>query len=177
MKYVVLLLLICTLSFSNAQQFDEAKISQHIKTLAADDMQGRGTGKEGERNAAKYIQSQFKKLKLSPRGDNKTYLQAFPFKGGAHGEGEAGTANNIVAFLDNQAPTTIIIGAHYDHLGMGDQGSSLDANPQAKIHNGADDNASGVAGVIELARFLSINKVKEKSNFLFICFSGEELGL
>jgi hypothetical protein len=127
--------------------------------------------------AAAYIQSQFKKLKLKPKGDNKTYLQSFTFKAGAHGEGEQGTANNIVAFLDNKAATTIIIGAHYDHLGLGDQGSSLDANPASKVHNGADDNASGVAGVIELARYLSTNKIKEKNNFLFLCFSGEELGL
>ncbi|HEU5292531.1 MAG TPA: M20/M25/M40 family metallo-hydrolase [Cyclobacteriaceae bacterium] len=177
MKYVVLLVLICSLSVSQAQQFDPIKISEHVKTLSSDAMKGRGTGKEGEKLAADYIQSQFKKLKLTPKGENKTYLQAFPFKGGAHGEGEAGIANNIVGFLDNKAATTIIIGAHYDHLGMGDQGSSLDANPQEKIHNGADDNASGVAGVIELARFLSTNKVKEKNNFLFLCFSGEELGL
>jgi hypothetical protein len=176
MKYVVLLLLVCSLSISHAQ-FDAAKIQEHIKILASDSMQGRGTGKEGEKMAAAYIQAQFKKLKLAHKKDNNSYLQSFPFKGGAHGEGEAGTANNIAGFLDNQASNTIIIGAHYDHLGLGDQGSSLDANPQEKIHNGADDNASGVAGVIELARFLSTNKVKEKSNFLFLCFSGEELGL
>lgn len=177
MRYIVILLLTCSLSVATAQQFDAAKIREHIKTLASDSMQGRGTGKEGERMAAAYIQAQFKKLKLQPMGDNKTYLQNFDFKGGAHGEGEAGKANNIVAFLDNKAATTIIIGAHYDHLGLGDQGSSLDANPQEKIHNGADDNASGVAGVIELARLFATNKTKEKNNFLFLCFSGEELGL
>lgn len=177
MKYVALLLFSCSLAVSNAQQFDAVKISEHVKTLSSDAMQGRGTGKDGEKMAADYIQKQFKKLKLKPLGENKTYLQAFPFKGGAHGEGEAGIANNIAGFLDNKAATTIIIGAHYDHLGMGDQGSSLDANPQEKIHNGADDNASGVAGVIELARFLSTNTITEKNNFLFLCFSGEELGL
>ncbi len=177
MKYVGLLLLICSLSSSKAQQFDVAKIQEHIKILASDSMQGRGTGKEGEKLAAAYIQTEFKKLKLQYKRDNNSYLQAFPFKGGAHGEGDGGTANNIAGFLDNKASTTVIIGAHYDHLGMGDQGSSLDANPQEKIHNGADDNASGVAGVIELARYFVTNKVKEKNNFLFLCFSGEELGL
>jgi hypothetical protein len=173
----ILLLLLLPLFTVRAQQFDAAKISEHIKTLSSDAMQGRGTGKEGEKMAAGYIQKQFKKLKLKTKGDNNTYLQSFTFKGGAHGEGESGTANNIAGYLDNNAATTIIIGAHYDHLGIGDQGSSLDANPQSKIHNGADDNASGVAGVIELARFLSSNKIKEKNNFLFLCFSGEELGL
>lgn len=53
----------------------------------------------------------------------------------------------------------------------------MDANPKGKIHNGADDNASGTAGVIELARYFSMNKEKEQYNFLFTCFSGEELGL
>jgi hypothetical protein len=178
MKFAFALILSLSIVItSQSQQFDPVKIRQHVKILAADSMQGRGSGKEGERMAAAYIQTQFKKLKLQPKGDNKSYLQAFTFKSGAHGEGEAGTANNIVAYLDNKAPTTIIIGAHYDHLGSGDQGSSLDANPGGKIHNGADDNASGVAGVIELARYLSTNNIKEKNNFLFLCFSGEELGL
>ncbi|MFZ2906165.1 MAG: M20/M25/M40 family metallo-hydrolase [Cyclobacteriaceae bacterium] len=177
MKRVALLFSLIISYSVSAQQFDVEKIQEHIKTLSSDAMQGRGTGKEGERMAADYIQKQFKKLKLKPKGDNNTYLQAFTFKSGAHGEGEGGVANNIVAYLDNGAATTIIIGAHYDHLGLGDQGSSLDANPQTKIHNGADDNASGVAGVLELARYFSTNKVKEKNNFLFLCFSGEELGL
>ncbi len=160
-----------------AQPFDEARIRKHINLLASDSLQGRGTGKEGERMAAAYLTGQFKQLKLKPLGKNGSFLQAFPFKGGAHGEGEAGTANNVIAYLDNKAATTIIIGAHYDHLGMGNQGSSLDANPQDKIHNGADDNASGSAGVLELARYFATNKKKEKNNFVFILFSGEELGL
>jgi len=160
-----------------AQQFDEARIKKHIKILASDSMQGRGTGTEGERMAAAYIQGEFKKLKLKPTGKSKSYLQAFEFKSGAHGEGTPGTAHNIVAYLDNKAAHTIIIGAHYDHLGTGEFGNSLDANAAGKIHNGADDNASGVAGVLELARYYSTNKVKEKNNFLFLCFSGEELGL
>lgn len=161
----------------HAQRFEEARLRKHIKILANDSMHGRGTGTEGEKMAAVYIQSEFKKIKLKPVGNTKNYQQPFTFKRGAHGEGEPGTANNIVGYLDNKAATTIIIGAHYDHLGTGDQGSSLDANPQGKIHNGADDNASGVAGVLELARYFSTNKTREKNNFLFMCFSGEELGL
>lgn len=164
-------------AFNCSAQIEEAKIRQHIKTLASDSLNGRGTGSEGERMAAAYIESQFKKLKLEPKGEGKNYKQPFPFKGGVHGTGTEGTANNLVAYLDNHAAQTIIIGAHYDHLGLGENGSSLDANPQGKIHNGADDNASGVAGLIELARHFAKNKTKEKYNFLFIAFSGEELGL
>jgi hypothetical protein len=175
--FLVVILGIFLSAVSYAQQFDPSKIRTHIKILAADSMLGRGTGKEGERMAAAYIQAQYKKLKLKPKGNNNSYLQSFTFKEGAHGEGESGIANNIVGFIDNKAATTVIIGAHYDHLGVGDQGSSLDANPIGKVHNGADDNASGVAGVLELARYFSMNKIKEKNNFLFLCFSGEELGL
>ena len=179
MRPIILnLLLLATVSYGcQAQEFDTKRIKEHIKTLADDSFQGRGTGTPGEKAASTYIESAFKKLKLQPEGDKQTYLQSFPFKRGTHGEGEAGTAFNVVAFLDNKAPATIIIGAHYDHLGMDGQGSSLDANPQDKIHNGADDNASGVAGVLELARYFSTNNKVEKNNFLFLCFSGEELGL
>jgi hypothetical protein len=166
----------CT-AFTACAQIEEGKIKQHIRTLSADSMQGRGTGSLGESMAASYIEKQFKKIKLEPHGDASTYLQSFPFKGGVHGTGTDGTANNIVGYLDNGAANTIIIGAHYDHLGLGENGSSLDANPQGKIHNGADDNASGVAGLIELAGYFQKNKRKEKFNFLFLAFSGEELGL
>ncbi|NJN42148.1 MAG: M20/M25/M40 family metallo-hydrolase [Flammeovirgaceae bacterium] len=178
MKYAILFIAFL-IGFANCtgQTLDETKIRKHIKILASDSLQGRNTGSEGEKMAASYIQSEFKKMKLVAKGDNKSYLQSFPFKSGMHGTGAEGTANNIIGFIDNKAANTIIIGAHYDHLGLGNDGSSLDANPQGKIHNGADDNASGTAGVIELARYFQNNKVKEKNNFLFICFSGEELGL
>ncbi|MGB3076172.1 MAG: M28 family peptidase [Chitinophagales bacterium] len=86
------------------------------------------------------------------------------------------TGHNVAAFIDNDAPQTVVIGAHFDHLGYGDYGNSLYRGEPA-IHNGADDNASGTAGVLELARYFQTNGVKEKSNYLFLNFSGEELGL
>ena len=177
MKLSSLLLAFLLLSVHLYSQPMPGKIRTHVSFLASDELQGRGTGTEGERLAANYLVSQFKKLKLKPYGDGKSYLQTFDFKGGMHGTGEPGKAANVIGFLDNGASTTVIIGAHYDHLGTGNQGSSLDPNPAGKIHNGADDNASGVAGLLELARYYKSNKVKEKNNFLFICFSGEELGL
>lgn len=158
------------------QKFDASKIKSHIKTLSSDSFEGRGTGSAGEKKANDYIESQFKKLKLLPKGENG-YDQSFPFKAGVHGTGTEGTATNIAGYIDNGAENTIIIGAHYDHLGLGNDGSSLDPNPQNKIHNGADDNASGTAGIIELARYFQENGKKEHYNFLFLCFSGEELGL
>lgn len=161
---------------ASGQQIEEKKVRAHIRYLASDKLEGRGTGTEGERKANAYIEKQYRALKLEPKG-TQGYDQPFAFKRGTHGTGEPGTAENIIGFLNNGAEHTIIIGAHYDHLGLGHDNNSLDANPKGKIHNGADDNASGVAGVLELARYFSSNNKKERYNFLFICFSGEELGL
>lgn len=86
------------------------------------------------------------------------------------------TGSNVIGYLDNGAPTTIIIGAHFDHLGLGEDGNSREVEQKNQIHNGADDNASGTAAVIELARLLKNSKLKN-NNYLFITFSGEELGL
>lgn len=85
------------------------------------------------------------------------------------------TGHNVIGYLDRGAVNTIVIGAHYDHLGHAEYGSSLHAGDPA-IHNGADDNASGTAALIELARYFSQSKAA-KFNFLFMAFSGEELGL
>jgi Zn-dependent M28 family amino/carboxypeptidase len=83
-------------------------------------------------------------------------------------------AVNIVGGIDNGAESTIVIGAHYDHLGMGDEGSLHKGEPA--VHNGADDNASGTAGVIELARWV-MSHPDRSHNYLFVCFSAEEMGL
>lgn len=83
---------------------------------------------------------------------------------------------NVIGFIDNKASSTIILGAHYDHLGYGEDGNSLQTGGEKSIHNGADDNASGTAALIELANQLKTLKVKT-NNYLLIAFSGEELGL
>ena len=83
--------------------------------------------------------------------------------------------HNVIGYIDNGAAHTIILGAHYDHLGKGEDPNSLWRGKPA-IHNGADDNASGIAAILELAKYLKGSKLKN-NNYLFICFSGEELGL
>jgi Zn-dependent M28 family amino/carboxypeptidase len=85
-------------------------------------------------------------------------------------------AHNIVGYIDNGAATTVVLGAHLDHLGYGEDGNSMVRTGEKLIHNGADDNASGTSALIELASILKKSKLKS-SNFLFIAFSGEELGL
>lgn len=84
--------------------------------------------------------------------------------------------HNVIGYIDNSAASTVIIGAHYDHLGYGEDHNSLYTGTMPQIHNGADDNASGTAAVIELSKQLKASKLKN-NNYLFICFSGEELGL
>lgn len=88
---------------------------------------------------------------------------------------ETGTARNVLARLPGRSPRTVCVGAHYDHLGRGGPGS-LDRSALGEIHNGADDNASGVAVVLELARLLAAGPPPE-GDVLFALWSGEELGL
>jgi len=83
-------------------------------------------------------------------------------------------ARNIIGYINNNAANTVILGAHYDHLGYGEDKNALDT--VHIVHNGADDNASGTAALIELTRKLTI-KSPSNNNYLIIHFSGEELGL
>jgi Zn-dependent M28 family amino/carboxypeptidase len=155
-------------------------IKPHISYLADDKLQGREPGTKGEKLAIKYISQQFKSYGLKQMG-SKGYAQPFTYKTkkSPHdtvATGEAKNGSNVIGFLDNGAAKTIVIGGHFDHLGFREHGSSLDKNKKL-IHNGADDNASGTAGVLALANYFANNGIKEKSNFLFMCYSAEEDGL
>ncbi len=159
---------------------DDTLLKKHISYLASDELKGRLTGSKGEEKAAEYLANQFKSLGLKPY-DGKSYLQKFDYKVKLNpNDSTTTTANNgrnVIAYLDNKASKTIVIGAHYDHLGLNEHNNSTKANSKGEIHNGADDNASGVSGVIELARMFSKNKTTEKANYIFALFSGEEDGL
>ena len=160
----------------------ENRIKEDVAFLASDALEGRQTGTEGEKKAAKYISERFAELNLLEKGTSK-YLQPFTFKPktnphdevkfDVNGDGTI-TGNNVIGFVDNKAENTIIIGAHYDHLGFGGEGSLYRDSIKA-IHNGADDNASGIAILLNLAA-----RLKDKNtnnNYLFMAFSGEEMGL
>ena len=84
--------------------------------------------------------------------------------------------HNVIGFLNNGAASTVVIGAHYDHLGYGEDNNSLYTGNEKAVHNGADDNASGTAALLELSKMLKASKLKN-NNYLLIAFSGEELGL
>ena len=85
--------------------------------------------------------------------------------------------HNVIGYINNDAPTTIVIGAHYDHLGYGEDHNSLFTGSIPQIHNGADDNASGTGALIELSKMLKAGIKFKNNNYLIIAFSGEELGL
>ena len=91
-----------------------------------------------------------------------------------------GKSANVVGVLPGNDPQLsseyVVIGAHYDHLGLGGP-ESLAANPEGQIHHGADDNASGTSGLLEIARVLAAERGKIKRSIIFVAFSGEELGL
>ncbi|WP_432710655.1 M20/M25/M40 family metallo-hydrolase [Pedobacter sp.] len=177
MKYIIALLFLVAGLNSYAQEIETENLKKHVYFLANDKMKGRGTGSKQNLKAAKYIERKFKSYKLKPLGE-KGYFQEFDAKvRKVKVQDSIRLARNVIGFLDNQASKTIIIGAHYDHIGEGKQGSSLADNSYGMIHNGADDNASGIAGLLELARVYSENKIKEPVNFLFIAFGAEELGL
>lgn len=183
-KYYAILAVAGGLSFScNTAPTDEA-LQADLKTdvtfLAADDLGGRAIGTDGEQKAAEYLAKEFEKAGLEPKG-TEGFFQPFtvskptnPHEEAVIGTDGAGvTGRNVVAFLDKKSEKTIVIGAHFDHLGMGGQGS-LHRGDSA-IHNGADDNASGTAALLALAKILKHEDLK--SNVLFIAFSGEENGL
>jgi hypothetical protein len=175
--FIFLVILVSNLS----SQINIDKIKKNISFLSSDSLKGRGTSSPEELIAAKFIAGQFRDLGL--KSLTPGYLKPFKYKKNTNPHDTSTAAiperssYNVVGFLDNKARNTIVIGAHYDHLGLGHDHNSLEANPDGKIHNGADDNASGTAGVLALAEYFSRNRSKEPFNFLFICFSGEELGL
>ena len=150
------------------------RLQRDIITLASDEMEGREPGTNGEIKARDYIISRMQELGLTPKGTDG-FIQAFSYFEKAEQNEGAEQAHNIIGFIDNDANNTVVITAHYDHLGYGVSGSKYKGPRQ--IHNGADDNASGTAALLELAHLIKNNKIKEHNNFLFIAFSAEEKGL
>ncbi|WP_298756445.1 M28 family peptidase [uncultured Psychroserpens sp.] len=158
-------------------------IEEDVVFLASDELEGRQTGTDGEKAAAEYIAKRFENLGLTAKGTNG-FFQTFSFKPQTDPHQEVNytvkdgdstiTGTNVIGFLDNKAENTIIIGAHYDHLGYGAEGSLYRGETQ-EIHNGADDNASGVAVMLNLAKKLASEN--KGNNYLFMAFSGEEMGL
>ncbi|MDT0556303.1 M20/M25/M40 family metallo-hydrolase [Patiriisocius hiemis] len=167
------------------EKIQSVTMQDDVSFLASDSLNGRQTGTEGELAAAAYIEKRLKAIGLQPKGVAASYTQTFSFKPSSNPHEQAEytnetlegmiTGTNVIGYLDNNAEHTVVIGAHYDHLGTGGEGSLYREEGDA-IHNGADDNASGVAIMLQLAERLR-QLPAPKNNYLFIAFSGEEMGL
>ncbi len=177
MKNVFLFLLLYSQCFF-VQSQSTPNFKQHIVFLASDSLHGRYVGSKDEEVAADYIIRQFQKNNITNVKGNlkaKNYLQAFAYHPTTDSIRFTWKGKNVVAYIDNHAAHTVVLGAHYDHLGMGDPHFSAYQGAPA-VHNGADDNASGVAMIIELAKNLKLSSLTN-NNYLLIAFSGEEEGL
>ncbi len=174
--FVIFLLIFQTVFSQNES------LKKDLEILSHDSLQGRLVGSDGEKIGAKYISDSYQAIGLKPLILSDFYQ---PFETNYQTNPHDSTLNrltsiksqNVIGFLDNGASKTFLIGAHYDHLGLNEYGQSSAPDEHNQIHNGADDNASGVAGVLELARRLTTNNQIENANFIFACFSGEEIGL
>lgn len=177
-RSVFLLALIPSAALAQAATIDQPRILDDIKFLADDRLEGRMTGTAEADTAAAYIEQRFKQVGLqAPAGG---WFQEFKVEGGAAQKVAAAgaTGRNVVGLLPGSDPVLreeiIVVGAHYDHLGGGSFGA-LDPDSTGKVHNGADDNASGVAAIINLAQRMAADPPAR--TIVFVAFSGEELGL
>lgn len=164
-----------TLAAQSAEQ-----VAADITYLASDDLEGRGVGTAGLAKAAEYLAERFAEIGLEPAGTNG-FFQDFTLNPSAPSLAHAGIGatdvRNIVGKLPGFGPLAgevVILGAHYDHLGYGNTGGSLDAD--SGVHNGADDNASGTAALMQAAEMLA-SRSGDRRTFYFVAFTAEELGL
>lgn len=156
---------------------DLPPVLQPVRYLADDALGGRLAGSPGERCAGDYIAGRFRALGLRPAGADGTYFQPLALASALNPHAPSGEGRNVAALLVGRDPTLrgeiVVIGAHYDHLGLGEFGSLAPGSNE--IHNGADDNASGVAAMLHAAEALAADPPAR--SVLFLAFTGEESGL
>ncbi len=156
--------------------FSADRMMETVNYLASKELEGRGPGTEGINKAAEYIVQQFKSAGLLPGSDEGTYFQSWEEVVDAKGTKTA--VKNIIGIIPGTNPDlkdeSVVICAHYDHLGFGWPG--VNKGNEGKVHPGADDNASGVAVMLELAELLG-KTLKPQRTVIFIAFTSEESGL
>ena len=191
-KYLILILLIPFLSsaqenLSYAKSINNKDLYKHIEVLSSDSLEGRETGKPGQKMAAEYIANQFKKIGIPPY-KRKTYYQKFKVKSERHickcddcdlaffkrifKSNQTIRGENVLGYIEGSdlKDELLIITAHYDHLGKHD----------SLIFNGADDDASGVSAALEIAEAFMLAKKAghgPRRSILIMPVSGEEKGL
>jgi hypothetical protein len=151
-----------------ADSITQSELKRHIDFLASDTLQGREAGMQGNYAAGAYIVDQLRKSNVPPVTNGEGYFHYFH-----------PNFRNILAVIPGSDPQLknefILVGGHYDHVGFGNRTNSR--GPFGVVHNGADDNASGTAGVLEVAKTLAALKTKPKRSILIAFWDGEEKGL
>lgn len=151
-----------TLSAWGQTPGQKQRLHDHLYYFASDEMRGRKAGSEDSRKAADYIRNQFEQMGLESYYEE--WYQDFYVEDTEY--------RNVVAFIEGSDPKLkneyVVIGAHFDHLGI---------NKKGEVYNGADDNASGSSALIEIARQLSSSRKDLKRSVIICGFDGEELGL
>ncbi|MEW6742009.1 MAG: M20/M25/M40 family metallo-hydrolase [Planctomycetota bacterium] len=156
--------------------FDVRPLMGTVNALASDELEGRGVGTAGLDQAGDFIAERFAEYGLEAGGDEGSYFHAWVEPEGPRGEPV--TLRNVIAVLRGARKEweqqSVVVGAHYDHLGRG--WPDVRSGMEGQVHNGADDNASGVAVLLEVARLLAAESHPERT-IVFVAFSGEEWGL
>lgn len=144
------------------------QLREYVEVLANDMFEGRESGSRGGIAAGNYLSQQFRRFELAGAGEHNGYFQAFN-----------GASRNILGQWPGSDPQlsaqVVLIGAHYDHVGYGSSQTSF--GPLGYIHNGADDNASGDAGLLEVAKAIVALEPRPKRTIVFALWDGEEHGL
>lgn len=146
----------------------QADLERHLNFLASDTLEGREAGSSGGRAASIYLVDEARRLGLEPAGDKDLYTQEF-----------AAAYRNVLACLPGTDADLrhefLLVGAHYDHVGYGRRGNTY--GPIGFIHNGADDNASGTAALLEIAELLAMQPERPRRTVLFAWWDAEEINL
>ncbi|MDO5979048.1 M28 family metallopeptidase [Flavivirga spongiicola] len=182
MKKKIFFLLLNVVCFSVFSQVEitENELKDHILFLTSEVNGGRYPGGKANKRVVKYIEGEFKKIGVIPI--KKKYKQ--PFKAALRVEKGIDKKPivktcNVIGFIEGSDPILkneyIVLGAHYDHLGLG--GPSSKSDKKNTIHYGADDNASGTAALLEIAEKIASQQQQLKRSVLFIAFGAEEQGL
>jgi len=160
------IMLSCCSSVKNQSAADSGKLDtqllKDVEILSSDAYEGRETGTKGAEMARSYIRERFKKLGLKSYPQHVNYAQEFSFKAR---NGTAINGTNLIGYIPGKSNNVIVVSAHYDHIGV----------IKGEVFNGADDNASGTAGLLKIAAYFAKNK--PNNTLIFASFDAEEKGL
>jgi hypothetical protein len=156
-----------------APVFDPQRLMAHVDYLASEELEGRGVGTTGLDLAVEYVVQAFEEAGLQPGGEDDGWFQTWTEPDGP--DGQPVTLRNVVGLLPGTNPDwkgqSVVVGAHIDHLGRG--WPDVRTGEEGKLHPGADDNASGVAVMLEVAQLLG-QELEPSRSVVFVAFNGEE---